>query len=517
MSVKLQKEHIKLSEVLCSQYCQTTVENDIIVPDIKPDLLKILQISNDVVVTQKSIQPDRVYVQGFIRLNILYLPDTDSADGIKSIITTQDFSHSAEVKGAKPGMNLTVEAECEAPEHTLVNSRKINVRNKIGLNIKITNPSEIDVATCIDGDEPIQVRGKHMKICNAFSDAERDIIIREQLEVPTGKPDIIEILKLTAKPVSSELRIIDNKAVVKGETKICALYCGDNDSAPVQFMEHTLPFSEILEIEGLCEGMLGEIDFCIKDIYYEIRHDNDGDKRILGVEITLCALVKAVEIIEFDALEDAYGLKRSLAIEKTSYNLEQLIDNCFTQSAQKEFVSVPDYMPDIYQVFDCSATPNIENITIENGSVTVSGFINTCVLYLAHDSNMPVACISHTSSFSHTFEVHGIEKNSVCDAKSDIEHLSYSINGDRSLELRIIVSISLKAVNPASTELICEINWSEDSAEERLPSAIVYFVQKGDTLWDIAKRYKTTPEAIIADNGPEKNLLSPGNRIYIFR
>lgn len=517
MAIKLQKEHIKLSEVLCSQYCQTTIENDIIVPDIKPDLLKILQVSSDVVVNQKNIQTDKVYIQGIIRLNILYLPDNDSAGNIHSIISVQDFSHSVDVKGAKPGMNLTVEAECEMPEHTLVNSRKLNVRNKIGLGIKITVPSEIDVASFVDGDEQIQVKETHMKICNAHSDTERDIIIREQLEVPAGKPDIAEILKLTAKPMASELRILNDKVALKGETKICTLYCSDDDSSPVQFMEHILPFSEVLEIEGLCEGMIGEIDFCVKDIYFEIRPDNDGDKRVLGIEITLCAFVKASEVIEFDALRDAYGIKRPLVLGKANYNLEQLIENCFTQSSQKEFISVPDYMPDIYLVFDCSAVPNIENITIENGCVTVSGFLNTNILYLAHDSSMPVASFNHTTLFSHTFDVQNIQKNSVCDAKADIEHLSYTINGARGLELRIVVAISLKAVNPNSTELICEMDWSEETDTEAPPSAVVYFVQKGDTLWDIAKRYRTTPDAIISDNGPEKDLIRPGNRIYIFR
>ena len=46
---------------------------------------------------------------------------------------------------------------------------------------------------------------------------------------------------------------------------------------------------------------------------------------------------------------------------------------------------------------------------------------------------------------------------------------------------------------------------------------IVYFVQKGDTLWNIAKRYHTSVDAIKAANNLESDLIKPGQRIFIFR
>lgn len=517
MAIKLHKEHIRISEILCSRDCQTTVENDVIVPDIKPDVLKILQVSSDVVVNQKNVQADKVYVQGIIRLNILYVPDGDVIGNVKSIMSVQDFSHLIDVKGAKPGMNLCVEAECEPAEYTLINSRKLNIRSKIGIALKVSVPSEIDVATDIEGDEPVQIRGSHLKMCNSCSEAERDIIVREQLEVPVGKPAIGEILKFSAKPSSTELRIIDNKAIVKGEVKVCTLYGGEDEECSVQFMEHVIPFTEILEIEGLAEGMDGEIDYTVKDFYYEIRQDSDGDKRILGAEITLCALVRASETVELDAIGDAFGLKNEISLERKAYNIEQLIENTFAQTPCKERAAIPDYMPELSQVCDISAVPNIENISIENGSVTVTGFTVCGILYLTNSGEAPLAGFSHTVPFSHTFDIPGICKDAICDARSDIEHISYTMTGGREIELRIIVSIGIKAVSPGQTELIDSMDWDADAPVRKISSMIIYFVQDGDTLWDIAKRYKTTPDAIIANNGSEKELLKSGRQIYIFR
>ena len=519
MSINLQKEQLKVTEILCSKYCQTTVENDIIVPDTNPDVLKILQVASEVVITRKSIQQDKVSVQGIIRTNILYIPDGDVIGNVKSITSASDFSHSIDTKDARPGMYLWADAECESPEYTLINSRKLNVRNKIGIGIKIAVPSEIDVATGLSEDSNnIRTKGKPLRICKFCGDAERDIIIRDRLELPPGKPDIGEILKFSAKPSSTELRIIDNKAVVKGELKVCTLYGGNDENSSVQFMEHTLPFTEILETDGFAEGMDGEIDYSVKDLCYEVCTDSDGDKRILAVEITICAYIKASETVELDAIDDAYGTNCSLKLNRNSHNIEQLIENTFAQCPVKERIKVPDYLPELYQICDCNASPNIESVIISDGKVTVSGFVNCNILYISANTETPVAGFSHTLTFSHTFDVPGIDKNSVCDAKSEIEHLSYNICDGHETELRIIVSLWLRAVNSSQVELIDSIEADENSEPGAIPSMVIYFIQDGDTLWDIAKRYKTTPECIIDNNsGTEKEIIKPGNRIYLFR
>lgn len=517
MPIKLQKEHVSLSEVLCSQYCRCAAESDVIVPDVKPDVLKILQISSDVTVTQKNVQTDRVYVQGVIRLNILYIPDGETVGRVKSISATQDFSHQLDIKGAKAGMVLSVDAECEPPEYTLINSRKLNVRSKIGLSIKLTVPTEVEIATDIDGDEPVQTSGMHLRLCSAGSEAERDIIIRERLEIPDGKPDIGELLKIDAKPFSSELKIIDGKAAVKGEVRLCLLYGAADEDASVQFAEYTLPFTEILEIDGLAEGMEGEVEYSVKDTYSEISQDSDGDNRMAGIELTLCARVKTFKTVELDAIADAYGLNGELIIERSAYNLEQLIANTSADAAVKETVTVPDLLPELYRICDCTALPNIENISIDNGAVTVSGFVSCSVLYLPNGGELPIAAFSHTIPFSHSFEIAGIKKDSVCDAKSEVGHISFNMNSAREIELRVTVEICLRAVSPGQTMLIDSMEQNEDAETVTIPSMIIYFVQSGDTLWDIAKRYRTTPDAIIEANGKEKEILKPGNRIYIFR
>lgn len=517
MSVKLKKEHLHLSRVVCSRYCQTTAECDVIVPDIKPDVLKVLRVSSDAFITQKTLQTDKVFIQGIIRLDILYIPDGSVLGTVKSICCNHEFNHTIDIKGVKPGMSLVAEVECDTPEFTLVNSRKLNIRNKLGINLKVSATSDIDIATAIDGNEPVETNLQHLKICNSCCDAERDIIIRERLEVPAGKPDIGEMLKISVKAIPVEMKLLEGKVIAKGELKACSMYCDNSEDSTIQCMEHTIPFTEILEADGVAENMSGEIDYIIKNIFSEIGRDGDGDKRILNVEITVGACLKATEIVECDAICDAYGLRCELAIETDDCFMEQLIETAHTTISQKESICVPDYLPDIYQVCDCSGVPSIENVTVEKGSVTVSGFTTCNPVYLTSDKNTPLTGFSHILPFSHTFEIPEITENSICDAKAELEHLSYTISDSRNIEIRAVIALSVKAVNSDSCKYVSAINYDQDAPAYCTPSIVVYFVQNGDTLWNIAKRYRTTPEAILSLNGNETECIKPGNRIYIFK
>lgn len=517
MSVKLQNEHIKLSEVVCSRYCQTTVENDVIVPDIKPDILKILQVSNSVVITQKNIQPDKVYLQGIIRVNILYLPDNDDLGAVKAINANLDFNHTIEAKGAKPGMALWVDSECEPPEHTTVNSRKLNIRSKISFGVRLSQSSEIELATGIGDDEPIQLKETQLKIYNPCIDAERDIIIRENLEIPAGKPSIREALKLSVSPSSTELRLLGGKAVAKGEIKICTLYCGECEQCSIEYTEHSVSFSEILEIDGLSETMNGEIDYTLKDLNWEICQDPDGDKRIISCEIVLTAAVCAFETVECHAIEDAYGLESNIKLEKSAYTIEQLVENTAAQSTIREQINIPDYLPEIQQLCDCSAAPTIESITVDSGCVTVSGCANCNILYLSGDESAPISGFNHILSFSHSFEIQNADPNCLCDAKAEADYISCTISSGKCLEIRAIIAIDLKVMRPQSAELVSAIECVDSNPLPKFPSMIVYFVQNGDTLWSIAKRYHISVDTIKAANELESDLIKPGQRILIFR
>ena len=80
----------------------------------------------------------------------------------------------------------------------------------------------------------------------------------------------------------------------------------------------------------------------------------------------------------------------------------------------------------------------------------------------------------------------------------------------------MVMSCRLKLSECGKVTIVDNIE-STGIADSKSPSIVLYFVQKDDTLWDIAKRYHTKTEYIEELNGENCKNLKPGNQLLIPR
>lgn len=514
MLIKLLKEDIRTEEIVCRKYSQTIAESDVIVPDVKPDIKRVLDVSGNVYITQKSIQPDRVFIQGKVKMTVLYAPDGEVIGKIKSLSVTQEFNHTIDCRGASPDMLLFAEAEGENYEAILVNSRKLNLRCTIGIDVKISTPAIVPLTIGIEDNPHIATNTKRLCLCKNTEAITSQIVLREQLNIPSANLPIGEILNVSATPVPIELCMMENKAIAKGEVNVSLLYNDDLDGNTIQFTEHTIPFTEILDIRGSAEGMEGEIEYSIGDMYYEIGQDSDGEARLLSIEIILLATAKGIENIEIDAVTDAYSLDSVIDLSTKSYNLEQFVDKKTAEHTHKTEAKIPPMLPKLDRI--CTINPDIKinRVGIDGNTITVYGTIHTNILYFTKDEEVPISGFNHISEFTQEFNCADIAPDTVCDAKANIAHTSFTLSGNESIDLRYVTGISLKIFKNGETTIIDDIT-ETDGCIPLHPAITLYFVKHGDTLWNIAKRFCTTVESIMDINNLDSDLIYPGQRLRI--
>ena len=81
-----------------------------------------------------------------------------------------------------------------------------------------------------------------------------------------------------------------------------------------------------------------------------------------------------------------------------------------------------------------------------------------------------------------------------------------------------ITSRFYNTVEESFIERVIENSIDEEKAKKLRPSITLYFVQEGDSLWDIAKKYRTTTDDIIRENKIEdSSLISSGMQVLISR
>ncbi len=517
MSAILKKEQLHTNEVICQKYSQTSVDCDVIVPDINPDILKVLEVDGFVSIKEKSIRQGKIYVHGTAYMTMLYVPDGEVLSKVKALVTTQEFVHTIDVPSTDDDVTLCLEIEPESFNHTLINSRKVNLRCTVGINAKLTTHKSIELATDIeDASGNICTDTANIRICNAIVNSENRLNICEQLELPSGKPGIGELLKTTVCPQSLEFTLSEGEATAKGQVRICSLYSSVDDGS-IQFVEYTIPFEKEFELPGAEDDMEGEIEYTLTDMYCEIRDDSDGEPRILGIDLGLCALIKGMYTNELAVIKDAYSLYGIATITSREISLEQLMDNTTAQITHKTSASLPGQLPEIYQVCNVSAQSSVDRLTSENDEITLFGHIKCNILYLSSDEAMPLCSFEEISEFTHTFHVSNADAHTLCDAKVFTEHVGYTMNGGDSLDLRIVLGLNVRSFKNENFTQITDIEVSEPEDKKPDPCIIIYFVQHGDTLWKIAKKYRTTVAALMECNNLSSDRLDIGQQLRICR
>ena len=92
MTVKLNKELIQACDTVYQKNSRITVETDVNVPDINPDILKVLDVSGYAAVSEKSLSGGKICINGTVVMTVLYAPDGDVMSKVKTLSATKDFT-----------------------------------------------------------------------------------------------------------------------------------------------------------------------------------------------------------------------------------------------------------------------------------------------------------------------------------------------------------------------------------------------------------------------------------------
>ena len=125
--MELIKNTINTYDTTAKGTAQVMTEGDVIVPDIKPDILKLLQVDSDAIITDKYTENGKLIILGRVNYKILYVPDRENVK-IESMNTSMDFKQTIDTKNPNPDVTVLANPIVERVEFNTVNSRKLHLR-----------------------------------------------------------------------------------------------------------------------------------------------------------------------------------------------------------------------------------------------------------------------------------------------------------------------------------------------------------------------------------------------------
>lgn len=498
MSFELNTQNIQINESIKSANIRTVVDTDVIVPDSKPDVLNVLQINALSSVTEKYIQKDHITVSGMIDYTILYSGDEEKVS-VKSINFRTPFSQQIEVSGVEDDMFNYVKSEVRHIEYYIQNSRKINVKAVVALDTNVVNSGVAPVVSGISADAALPVKNDVIKSFNLAVCSENSFEVEDTLKLPGANPTIDDILKSDIRLESRELKVVNNKAVAKGNLIINTLYTYDED---IYYMENEVPFTEIIDVEGINPDMHSDIEYSVTDAMFTVEKDENGDNSEVYVKIRINSLIRAYEDEQFDVVSDVYSPDYELTVQKKSLNITEIVDAVNTTLTVTDSITVKDNMPEMVKIYNLIAKPYVESTSVQGDYAVIEGYINVQLLYLSDSDTSPVYCVSKDIPFTQRCETSGDAKGAAVSASVRTEHAGYSFKSGTEAEVRVALHLDANVVRENSVEVITDIQINEDALIDKKsqPGIIIYFAEASDTLWDIAKRYNTTISEIASIN-----------------
>ena len=516
---ELAKDYVRINRVLPTEPVRNVYEFDCIAPDNLPDIIRVL--SADAVAVTEEVAPGNgsISVKFRIFYKILYM--TDSGDGlVKSFRTTAE--HICIIDQPELSGNCTLRALCTAEncDYTLTNSRKMLLRTTVRIEPEIFYPEDLGIPCGITGNDRAQVLTAPLNIATVSGDIASTLVMTERTELSPGKASILEVLQSDPKICDVSLQLTGDKLQFRGNLTVCTLYVADDREQSLQVLEQQYPFNQVVPISILGDNVTWIPDYTLRLFSCEAAEDTDGEVRVLNISATVDFRADAYKNTECLWLRDTFvpGYQISLTAEEIAACVG--IEEVSGQFVLKDLTTIPEGSPDIKEIVNVTGSLGILDTSCENGKIQLDGFVHCHVLYISTDDGLPLCSFNLKIPYTQTLEDRRIKENMQLHLKSELNHISFSILSPTELELRMAICVKGSAHEIATLSILSAIKDWQGSAQNNADHAsiILYIVQKGDTLWKIAKRYGVPLDTLITANDIKNpDLIQPGQKIILVR
>ena len=107
MQINIQDKELMLCRKGIKEKISTWVEQDILVPDTKPDVMQIISVNVVPYVNNLDVLDEKLNVSGNLNYFIIYKV-SDGDYGARGVFVSYPFSENLNVKGLKKDMNVIV-------------------------------------------------------------------------------------------------------------------------------------------------------------------------------------------------------------------------------------------------------------------------------------------------------------------------------------------------------------------------------------------------------------------------
>ena len=227
--MELNRGKIVLDQKIGREKIQVMLDGEIIVPDIKPDMAMVLQTEANVVIDSVDLSADRINFAGKLNIGVLYL-----ARGSQKLVHSISVAHTLDdfinMEGVTKDCFSDINAGVGNIDFKIINDRKLGFRAVVDVDITCTYTDSHEVVSGILDIPENQMQKLNIKLSRNMLNKTDKFVVKDEITLPAGKPNIREILQTNAVILNKDVRVLGGKVAIAGEIVITTLYKGGDDS-----------------------------------------------------------------------------------------------------------------------------------------------------------------------------------------------------------------------------------------------------------------------------------------------
>ena len=508
MDIQVTNKVIGTTESLFDDFDERPVDCDFVLPDYLPDIAAVLKCTMKPVVQSKQLSGDRLIADGVANLRVLYLDEARKC--VRSCEFTQPFTSTFNVKNAGVGACIRLDAKPNYVNCRATSPRRLDIHGAFSVKLKVTAEGGQEVVSSARG-EGVYTRTKPLYYTVPASSAEKPFTISEVLELGPGKLPAETLIRSEAVANVKDCKMMPGKVILKGEVLLCTLYANDTVAGTMDRVEHEIPFSQIVDVDGLDEEWFCDCraDVTVCDVH--ITQNPNGENVLLSVSIKLQAQVQCYRTGASEIITDAYLTSCPLKLDTRRVETQQLLGIRKDVCPVKETLELPpEGVAGIVDMW-CEAAP-VATRCEEKGSAVDGRLL---VSMLAKDAAGMISYYERPVDFTLDFS----DKCSSMTAELEVLGVEFSLNSQQ-MDVRVQVGASRHCMMTDSCVAVTGMTADESApfakseAEQRCALKI-YFAGGGESLWEIAKSCHTSMEAVMEENGLAADVLPEDTMLLV--
>ncbi len=486
---------------------------DFILPDYLPDIRKIAGVFPSAVIKGRFLGSGTLEYDGEVCYRILYIADDGS---MKSAVFLSGFEDKVGGEVFEEHLVDILTPQIEGVTVRMLNPRKLNIRSQVGADIALfkrkCHMPELYGSRTLDDEKNLECKIEECPTVNVLNLRENGLTLSEDLSFDAAMPTAGELVFATAVLYPRDCRVNEGEAQIRGVAEIYSVFTaepvqGGNGKPEIILFNRTVSFSQVLKNEQLHEGGVSVCALSIEGAEFRLREDEFGQKRVLEADMTYCCDLTVYYPKNLLIVTDSYSLDKDTDLsytDKCHYSLIAPLNGGFSVN-ETVTLDLPEdggyslvggfVLPELHLASEASA----DGKAVLEGEATVWLLLKDSAGALdARRTSIP---LRFRTEIPYTEGAIALVNGKAGSERMRLDGKTLSVDFEMSFS-----GVMLKEENASSVDCIRILKEERRKIGNR-GSVLLYYPDKEEALFDIAKKYATRPSSLVLEENGDAPLL----------